>query len=131
MPATVVLHVHGESWSRRYQAASHAITAAAAGDRVLVVLWFEALRRFVRGGFDEGAPGEEAAARSRAEERGLPPPAVRREEARTLGATILAGETGGRLAGLDADEARARVDGLPGLQELLREAKDARLVLVV
>lgn len=127
----IVLHLHGESFARRYQVVSHAITAAAAGDDVLVVLWFDGLVRWVRGGFDDPLAGEDAAVAQRHRALGLPPPAQMLEEARLLGARLAACETAVRLAGLDAAEVRGRVDALPGLQELLAAARDADLALYV
>jgi peroxiredoxin family protein len=126
----IVLHLHGESFARRYQVASHAITAAAAGDQVLVVLWFDALRRHVRGGFDEPLEDGDRYVAERAGSLGLSP-AKLLAEARALGAKVVACETGVRLAGLAPEEARSVLDGLPGLQELLTEAKEAALVLYV
>jgi len=127
----IVLHLHGPSFAHRYQIASHAIAAAAAGDRVLVVLWFDALARWVRGGFDLPLDGEDAAIAARHRGLGLPPPGEMLAEARALGARLVACETAVRLAGLSPAEARARVDDLPGLQEILAEATEADLVLYV
>lgn len=127
----IVLHLHGESFARRYQVASHAITAAAAGDDVLVVLWFDALARWVRGTFDEPLAGEDAQVAERHRGLGLPPPSEMLAEARLLGARLAACETGVRLAGLAPADARACVDEVPGLQELLAAARDADLALYV
>jgi peroxiredoxin family protein len=129
--ARIVLHLHGDSFARRYQVASHAITACAAGDQVLVVLWFDALQRHVRGGFDDPLPGEDRRVSERHVGLGLPPPAQMLAEARALGARLVACETAVRLAGLDPLEVRRFVDDLPGLQELLAEARQAQLVLYV
>ncbi len=127
----IVLHLHGESFARRYQVASHAITAAAAGDDVLVVLWFDALARWVRGTFDEPLAGEDAAVAERHRALGLPSPAAMLGEARELGVRLAACETGVRLAGIAPEAARACVDEVPGLQELLAAARDADLALYV
>lgn len=131
MGMTVLLHLHGESFARRYQVASHAITSAAAGDRVLVVLWFDALVRHVLGGFDDPLPGEDRRVMERHQALGLPPPSAMLAEARALGARLLACETAVRLAGLSPAGARAHVDDLPGLQELVAEARGAGFVLYV
>jgi len=128
---SIVLHLHGESFARRYQVASHAIAAAAAGDEVRVILWFDALVRWVRGTFDEPLGGEDEAVALRHGTLGLPPPSAMLAEARSLGARLLACETAVRLAGLDPGEARAHVDDLPGLQEILAAARDADLALYV
>lgn len=128
---SVVLHLHGESFARRYQVVSHAIAAAAAGDRVLVVLWFDGLVRWVRGTFDEPLPGEDAEVARRHRELGLPAPSEMLAEARLLGARIAACETGVRLAGLLPGDLADRVDERPGLQEILARAREADLVLYI
>ncbi|WP_373048027.1 hypothetical protein [Vulgatibacter sp.] len=131
MSRSIVLHLHGESFARRYQVASHAITAAAAGDAVLVVFWFDALARLAAGTFDEPLQGEDEAVAARHRALGLPPPAEMLAEARLLGARFAACETGVRLAGVDPSRARELVDEVPGLQELLSRARAADLVLYV
>lgn len=130
-PRSVVLQLHGESFARRYQVVSLAITAAAAGDEVLIVLWFDALRRFVQGGFDDPLPGEDVLVAERHASLGLPRPSEMLAEARALGAKLAACETGVRLAGLEPDEVSPLVDRLPGLQEILQAATDARFAIYV
>lgn len=127
----VVLHLHGESFARRYQVVSHAITAAAAGDEVWVILWFDGLVRWVQGTFDQALPGEDEAIAGRHRALNLPPPSQMLAEARMLGARLAACETAVRLAGLHPAEVAERVDRLPGLQEILELAKEADLVLYV
>lgn len=131
MKRRVLLHLHGETFARRYQVASQAITAAAAGDEVVVVLWFDALRRWVLGGFDEGQGPTDEEVATRHGELGLPPPQEMLLEARALGVKIWACETGVRLAGLEPAQAREAVDHLPGLQEILHVAKESAWVLYV
>lgn len=127
----IFLQLHGETFARRYQVASLAITAAAAGDDVAVVLWFDALRRWCDGTFDEPEGGEDAAVAARHGGLGLPSPGEMLREARSLGARLLACETGVRLAGLVPEVAREMVDDVPGLQEILAHARDADLALYV
>lgn len=129
--AVAVLHLHGESFARRYQVASQAIVAAASGDEVRVVLWFDALARWVRGGFDEPLAGEDAEVARRHAALGLPPPSRMLAEARELGARLWACETGVRLAGIEPADARAALDDVPGLQELVAVQRDAAVVLYV
>lgn len=128
---TTLLHLQGESWRHRYQVATHAVTAAAAGDRVIVCLWFDALRRWVLGGFDEALPGADAEVASRAGALSVLPPSVMLAEARALGAELWACETAVRLAGVDPAEAKAKVDDLPGLQQIFAAAASAEVVLFV
>jgi len=125
----VVLQLQHESFASRYQLASMAITSAAAGDETWVVLWFGALQRWMEGRFDEALAGEEEGIAARLRELNLPPPGQMLEEARSLGARIVACETGVRLAGLDPEQLGALVDHRPGLQEILEAAKEASLSL--
>ncbi|HEY0839567.1 MAG TPA: hypothetical protein VGD74_05230 [Vulgatibacter sp.] len=127
----VLLQLHGESFARRYQVASLAITSAAAGDEVMVVLWFDALRRWCDGGFDEPTDAADAAVTERHHTLGLPTPGEMLREARGLGARIVACETGVRLAGVEPARAKELVDDLPGLQQILAAAKSADLCLYV
>lgn len=130
-PSRVVLHLHGESFARRYQVVSHAITAAVAGDDVKVVLWFDGLVRWIDGTFDQPNHGEDEAIAGRHRALNLPPPSEMLAEARLLGARLLACETAVRLAGLDPERVASKVDGLPGLQEIHELAKEASVVLYV
>lgn len=127
-----LLHLHGESFARRYQVASQAITAAVGDDEVLVVFWFDALRHLGKPAFD--APSEDEADREvwrRHKELGLPPPSEMLAEARALGARFLACETAILLAGRTAEEIRERVDDILGLQEIHALAREAEVVLYV
>jgi len=133
MSRRTLLHLHGESFARRYQVASMAITAAAGGDDVRIVLWFEGLFRLVRGGFDEARAGdredEEVVRRHAALE--LPAPSALLREARQLGARLYACETGVLLAGLRPEEVRPAVDDILGLQQIHALAREADVVLYV
>lgn len=132
MKRRTLLHLHGESFARRYQAASQAITAAAGGDEVCVVFWFDALRLWGKPAFDAPGPSEEdAAVHRRHGELGLPPPSEMLGEARTIGARFLACETGILLAGLGPEELRAQVDEILGLQQIHALAREAQVVLYV
>ncbi len=128
MSARVVLHLQSPGWSNRYQLATWAVTAAAAGDAPLVVLWFEPLVRFVEGRFDEAErEGEALLARNAAALR-MPPPAELLRQARELGARLVACETAARIAGVEVLALEAAVDEVLGLQQLLQPAKEARHV---
>lgn len=131
MKRRTLLHLHGESFARRYQVASQAITAAAGGDEVRVVFWFDALRRLARGGFDEAEAGEDALVLRRHGALGLPPPSEMLAEARQLGARFLACETALLLAGLEPGELEGRVDEILGLQQIHALAQGAEVVLYV
>ncbi|HZZ82997.1 MAG TPA: hypothetical protein VFE30_00515 [Anaeromyxobacteraceae bacterium] len=102
------------SWEARYQATSLAITAAALGDDVRVALFFEALRAWSGGRFDEGAPPEAAAA-------GVQGLRATLDEARThLGLAVVACDTAVKLAGLSGDAAALGLDAVESLPSLWR-----------
>ncbi len=130
MKRRTLLHLHGESFARRYQAAALAITAAASGDEVIVVLWYDALRLWGAPGFDAPGPvAEDVEVHRRHFALGLPPPSEMLAEARAIGARLLACETGVRLAGLTPED--ARVDEILGLQQIHALAREAEVVLYV
>lgn len=131
MKSRTLLHLHGETFARRYQVASQAITAVASGDEVWVVFWFDALRRLALGGFDEAEEGEDREVRRRHGALGLPPPSEMLGEARQLGARFVACETAVLLAGLTPAELGERVDEILGLQQIHALARGAEVVLYV
>jgi peroxiredoxin family protein len=120
MNQPVVIFLASSGWPPRHQAVMLAVTAASLGDAVTVVLSFEPLRAFVEGRFEEGAPPAAAEAR-------VPPLLATLDEARReLGLRVVACETAVRLAGLDPDLARTRLDGLEPLPSLWRLAQRGR-----
>lgn len=131
MQKRVLYHLHGETFARRYQVASQAITSAASGHAVWVVLHFDALRRWVEGGFDTPTPGEDEEVAARLAKLGLPSPKAMLEEARQLGLRVVACETAAELAGVRPDDARPHLDDMPGLAEIQAFATGAALVLYV
>ena len=120
MTRPLVIFLSGCGWAERYQAVMLGVTAASLGDAVTVVLAFEALRAFVEGRFEDGAPAAAAAAR-------VPPLLPTLEVARReLGLRVVACETAVRLAGLEPDAVRPRLDGLEPLPSLWRLAQQGR-----
>ena len=120
MTRPLVIFLSGRGWPERYQAVMLAATAASLGDPVTVALAFEPLRAFVEGRFEDGAPATAAAA-------GVPGLAETLGEARReLGVRVVACETAVRLAGLDPEVARTRLDGLEPLPSLWRLAQQGR-----
>lgn len=117
MARPVVIFLHSGSWAARYQATTLALTAAAFGDPVHVALFFEALRAWVSGRFDEGTPHEAAAAKVGSLVAAL------EQGRRDLGVRVVACDTALRLAGLDPGAASAALDGVVGLPELWRLAR--------
>jgi peroxiredoxin family protein len=120
MTRPLVIFLSGSGWPERYQAVMIGVTAASLGDAVTVALAFEALRAFVEGRFEEGAPTTAAEAR-------VPGLVATLEEARReLGLRVVACETAVRLAGLDPAMVRAKLDGLEPLTSLWRLAQQGR-----
>lgn len=120
MAAPLVVFLHGAAWEDRYQAVTLAVTAAAHGEPVTVALFFEPLRRWVAGTFDEGAPPEAAAARVTSLGAAL------EEARRELGLRVVACDTAVRLAGLDPAAAAPALDGVEPLPSLWRLAREGR-----
>lgn len=124
MTRPVVVFLHRGTWEDRYQATTLAVTAAALGDAVTLALFFEPLRLWVAGRFDEGAPAEAAEAR-------VAPLAESLEEARReLGLRVVACDTAVRLAGLTPETLGGRVDGIRTLPALWRDARAGRALLI-
>ena len=121
---SLVVLLHRGAWPDRYQAATLAVTAAALGERVTVALFFDALRLWVEGRFDEGAPPEAAAAR-------IAPLRETLDEARReLGLEVVACDTAVRLAGLEPDAIRGAVDRIVTLPALWKAAREGRQVSI-
>jgi len=120
----LVVFLQRGGWADRYQAATLAVTAAALGDPVTVALFFDPLRLWVAGRFDEGAPPEAAGARvgSLAQMLG--------EARRELGLEVVACDTAVRLAALDPDVARRALDRIASLPSLWKAAREGRFVVV-
>ncbi len=124
MSGRLVIFLHRGSWQDRYQAVTLAVTAAALGEAVTVALFFEPLRRWVAGTFDEGEPPEAAGARVGSLRESLD------EARRALGLEVVACDTAVHLAGLDPDAVRGALDRLATLPSLWRSARDGRAVVV-
>jgi peroxiredoxin family protein len=120
----VVVFLHRGTWEDRYQATTLAVTAAALGDEVTVALFFEPLRLWVAGRFDEGAPAAAGEARVASLSESL------EEARRELGLRVVACDTAVRLAGLAPDGMGGRVDAIQTLPSLWRDARAGRAVVV-
>jgi peroxiredoxin family protein len=120
----VVMFVHRGGWEDRYQATTLAVTAAALGDEVTVALFFEPLRLWVEGRFDEGTPPDAAAAGVTSLRETLA------EARRELGVRVVACGTAVALAGLSADQVRPHVDGIESVPALWRLAQRGRAVVI-
>ena len=120
----LVLFLHHGTWADRYQATTLAVTAAALGDRVLLALFFEPLRLWAEGRFDEGAPPEAATARVVALRETL------EEARRELDLEVVACDTAVRLAGLDPEALLPSIDRIVTLPSLWKAAQDGRPLVV-
>jgi peroxiredoxin family protein len=120
----LVVLLHRGAWADRYQATTLAVTAAAMGDAVTVALFFEPLRLWVDGRFDEGAPPEAAAARVASLRESL------EEARRELALEVVACDTAVRLAGLEPAAARPFLDGIVTLPSLWKAARDGRQIVL-
>ena len=124
MSGPLLVLLHRGAWADRYQAATLAVTAAAMGEKVVVALFFEPLRLWADGRFDEGAPPEAAAAR-------VAPLRETLEEARReLGLEIVACDTAVRLAGLDPAALGGVVDRVVTLPQLWAEGQRGRQLVI-
>lgn len=124
MSGAVVLFVHRGTWQDRYQAATLAVTAAALGERVVVALFFEPLRLWAQGRFDEGTPPEAAGARVASLRDTL------EEARRELGLEVVACDTAVRLAGLDPAALGGVLDRVTTLPQLWQAARDGRALVI-
>lgn len=120
MSGPVVIFLGSGGWAQRHQAAALALTAAAFGDAVHLALSADALSAWLGGRFDEGAPPTAAAARVASLKVMLD------EGRRDLGLRVVACDTEVRLAGFSPGEAAASLDGIVGLPELWRLAREGR-----
>lgn len=124
MSGPLVLFLHRGSWADRYQAVTLAVTAAALGEPVVVVLFFEPLRLWVEDRFDEGAPPEAASARV------APLRETLEEGRRELGLEVVACDTAVRLAGLDPAALGGVLDRIATLPQLCQAAREGRQILI-
>lgn len=124
MSSRLVVLLHRAAWADRYQATTLAVTAAALGEPVTFALFFDALRLWADGRFDEGAPPEAAAARVTSLREAL------EEARRELGLEVVACETAVRLAGLDPAALGGAVDRVVTLPQLWREAQAGRQIAI-
>ena len=121
MGGALVILLLGDGWHARWLAVSLALTAAASGDPVRLALFGPALRAWVEGRFDEGAPPEAPGARVGSLAGML------EEGRRDLGLGLVACDTAVRLAGVDPALAASRLT-LTTIPALWSEAREGRLL---
>lgn len=132
MAGRVVFFVSRGGYEAAWQAASMGITAAAMGDEVVFVFAFDALRALAAGRFGEPHGVADAVTRDRGAAIGAPGPAAMLEDARGLGARLLACDTTVRLCGLEAADLEGPrvLDEVLGLPQLWRLTEGARVVSI-
>lgn len=123
-----VFFVHSAGYEAAWQVASMGLTAAVMGDSVVYVFSFDALRALSKGIFGKPLNDRESKAVARGEGLGAPVPNRMLDEARQLGARIVACDTTVKLCGLDAKQltSAGKVDevmGLPSIWKLTEKAK--------
>ncbi|MBU8900060.1 hypothetical protein DRW03_18420 [Corallococcus sp. H22C18031201] len=128
MAGRVFFFLQHASYEPAFQAASMGITAAAMGDEVYVVFAFEALRQLVRGSFGLAHSERERTELARAEGLGVPTPARMLEEARALGARLIACDTTVRICGFTPQELEGTLDEVMGLASMWRLTEGARVL---
>jgi predicted peroxiredoxin len=130
MPDLLIL-AHGGSWNMRFQISSLAASAAAAGERVDIALFFGALDSWARGGWDELDP-QPPVSPERLESLGMPPLSELLEQGREEGLIRLyACSASARMIGLETAQVQASVDAMLGWQSFSRMIKDAGRVVTL
>jgi len=128
MAGRVVFFVQHGSFEPAFQLASMAITAAAMGEEVIVVLAWDALRQFMRGSFGLPESDRERMEQARSEGLNLPAPAKMLQEARTLGVKVVACESIVRMCGFEPAQTGQVLDEVMGLPSIWRLTQGARTV---
>jgi peroxiredoxin family protein len=130
MPPLLIL-AHGNSWNMRFQISSLAASAAAAGERVDIALFFGALDAWARGKWDELDP-EPPVSAERLESLGMPPLSEMLAQGREESLIRLyACSASARMLGLDTAQVQACVDALLGWQSFSRMIQEAGRVVTL
>lgn len=116
----LMILAHGGTWDMRFQISSLAASAAAAGERVEIALFFAALDAWVGGRWDALDPSPPLTA-ERLAALAMPPLSSLLEAGRTAGLLRLyACSASTRLLGLDMARTSAAVDAVLGWQTFAR-----------
>jgi len=125
----LLILAHAGTWEMRYQISALAASAAAAGERVDVALFFGALDAWARGRWDELDPQPPVTA-ERLEALNMPPLSEMLAAGREEGLIRLyACSASARLLGLDTAQVAAAVDALLGWQSFSRMIRDSARVV--
>ncbi|HEY8207557.1 MAG TPA: hypothetical protein VIG99_08755 [Myxococcaceae bacterium] len=128
MPGRVIFFLHSATYEPAYSAASMGITAAAMGDEVYFVLSFDALRHLARDSFGLPRTEKEMAESARAEGLGVPAPMRMLQEARELGARLIACDTTVKICGFAPEDFEGKLDQVMGLASIWRLTEGARTI---
>jgi peroxiredoxin family protein len=104
MAGRVVFIIQNGGYEPAYAASSMGITSVAMGEEVCFVFAFDALRQLSRGTFGQPNTEREISESARAKGLGVPPPQKMLEEARSLGAKLVACDTTVKICGLGAED---------------------------
>lgn len=127
----LLILAHGGSWNLRFQISSLAASAAAAGERVDIALFFGALDAWARGCWDELDPQPPVSV-ERLESLGMPPLSEMLEQGREEGLIRLyACSASARMIGLETAQVQAAVDAMLGWQSFSRMIRDAGRVVTL
>lgn len=126
MPGRVLFFLHNATFEPAYNAASMGITAAAMGDEVYFVFSFDALRQLARDSFGLPRTEKEMAESARAEGLGVPAPMRMLQEARALGARLIACDTTVKICGFAPEDFDGKLDEVMGLASIWRLSEGAR-----
>ena len=129
--ADLLILAHGGSWDMRFQISSLAASAAAAGERVDVALFFGALDAWVRGRWDKLDPQPPVSA-ERLESLGMLPLSEMLAQGREDGLVhVYACSASARVLGLDNAAVQASVDAILGWQSFSRMIRDSSRVVTL
>lgn len=129
--ADLLILAHGGSWDMRFQITSLAASAAAAGDRVDVALFFGALDAWANGRWDALDP-QPPLTSDQLESFDLPPLSEMLAQGREEGTIhVYACSASTRLLKLDTAKVQASVDALLGWQSFSRMIREAGRVVTL
>ena len=128
MSGRAVFFLTSAGYEPAWQATSMALTAVAMGDEVILVAAFDVLRAIAKGTWGKPRTSKERASAKRGKTLGAATPVAMLEEARSLGARLIACDTTVKLCGLDPERLEHsreldEVTGLPSIWKLTEGAK--------
>ena len=133
----LVIFAHGSTYDKLYQIATIAVTAVAMGEEVYVVLFFEALRKFVEGKTDIEDMSAEFQGKSRDVYQKMTvmnPNSIPEmiETVKSLGTLkFLACSANVEFMGLKKEEVLKKVDEITGLPSILKLVSEADTTLYI